>query len=314
VVAGVDAIAASLHTARMNRQRCGFTLIELLVVNAIIALLIGILLPALGAARRSGRTTVCAAAQRGIGQALVLYANDYRELVVPSYTMTGTTGAGVPLEGWVSILDRDGYMAGATRDVRKGPFTCPDTLDINALANGQTGTDPNAPKGYFDWPTMRTGTSYAPQTIPERGFNVILRSSYWINAFNPIGATEFLEPDLHYTASVGYGPSTNGLTIQHTSMAAYVRPDTLIATADGVFAGRQRSNRIGTTNNRIGYRHAGAGGGAVNAAFADGHVRIISADSFPRGLGAGNDPAVVRAENTGGRPTVYANPEKALGL
>ena len=298
----------------MRHRWRAFTLIELLVVIAIIALLIFILLPALGAARRSGRTTACAATQRGIGQALVLYANDYRELVVPSFTMTGTIGAGLPLEGWVSILNRDGYMSGATRDSRKSPFTCPDTIEINSHATGQTGTDLNASKGYFDWPTLRTGSSYEPQTIPDRGFDVILRSSYWLNAFNPIGGTEFLEPDLHYTASVGYGPSTNGLTIKHTSMAAYVRPDTLIATADGVFAGRQRTNKIGTTNSRIGYRHAGSGGGAVNAAFADGHVRLVSADDFPRGLGAGNDPAVVRAENTGGRPTVYANPEKALGI
>lgn len=57
-------------------RRKGFTLIELLVVIAIIALLIGILLPALGKARASARQIKDSTQIRGIHQAMVLWANN----------------------------------------------------------------------------------------------------------------------------------------------------------------------------------------------------------------------------------------------
>lgn len=57
----------------------GFTLIELLVVIAIIALLIGILLPAIGSARATARAVVCQAGLRNLNTAQQTYAADNRD-------------------------------------------------------------------------------------------------------------------------------------------------------------------------------------------------------------------------------------------
>ncbi|HHN77311.1 MAG TPA: prepilin-type N-terminal cleavage/methylation domain-containing protein [Phycisphaerales bacterium] len=75
-------------TQQSKHESHAFTLIELLVVISIIALLIGILLPALGSARSTARRLVCSANMRGIAQLEYQYNMDNDDWI-PGLNTTG---------------------------------------------------------------------------------------------------------------------------------------------------------------------------------------------------------------------------------
>ncbi len=139
----------------------GFTLIELLVVISIIALLVGILLPALGAARKAARSSVCLSNERQVGVAIGAYAssnNDHIPLLrgfdiplsrVPVGAITNYGDVDAHWY-WTSRMVIDGY--GAERQM----FTCPsfDSAEEATLADGTPVTIRDAPlddAGNYIW-------------------------------------------------------------------------------------------------------------------------------------------------------------------
>jgi prepilin-type N-terminal cleavage/methylation domain-containing protein/prepilin-type processing-associated H-X9-DG protein len=89
-----------MHVASADRRRrTGFTLIELLVVVGIIAILIAVLLPVLGSARRASYKTKCLSNMRQLGDAYKLYQLDNKGWWPPAWQQykraipPGTVGA-----------------------------------------------------------------------------------------------------------------------------------------------------------------------------------------------------------------------------
>ncbi|XAL98353.1 prepilin-type N-terminal cleavage/methylation domain-containing protein [Phycisphaeraceae bacterium D3-23] len=114
----------------MTRQKNAFTLIELLVVISIIALLIGILLPALGAARRSARTMQCLSNQRGHGVGFIGYGLENKDLLPHSYYSIpdATEPTGFRQADWMVTIT--GYMTAEEATYQAGTeavetFACP---------------------------------------------------------------------------------------------------------------------------------------------------------------------------------------------
>jgi len=106
------------------RRKHGFTLIELLVVIAIIAILAAILFPVFAKARENARKATCQSNLKQIGNALLMYLQDY-DGKASLYNSNFQTNNDTPEKGLANHWE--GYLQPYTKNTKV--FICPDYDD-----------------------------------------------------------------------------------------------------------------------------------------------------------------------------------------
>ena len=201
----------------MNKRVTVFTLIELLVVIAIIAILAGILLPAMTMARDKAKSIGCISNLKQLGLSYQTYGNDNNEYLLPYRNCAVDSGV-----NWVSNLlqNMGGSLNNVATDYKAGAFFCPAsqiskgtqkpyyrvsniyvTYGLNVILSGTLGTRP--PKYRKLYAPTRTSPIMDAWNIDRDYIGDVSKTTYMaprhakkFNALLADGHAETFEPDI----------------------------------------------------------------------------------------------------------------------
>ena len=258
----------------MQRKHQAFTLIELLVVISIIALLVSILLPALGKAKATAQKTSCTANLHGFGVAWATYATDYKNQLFHIGINLGDwpNAATSPMSGgdmWGAIdggMTTNGYIGYGILAAEKQNYIGRDLLWCDGTKGNETTIETNPVRQYWRRRNnfglalaspYTSSPSYDGEAWPGGGSNYFMRGSYAYRA----GCLNYTVP----TAAMGTSAPTAA------QYAAFLAAPGIANSATG----KTTSIDYPKSNSRVlmldfnGYTHLAFSGGA-SALYGDG--------------------------------------------